>query len=243
MTSQYLQKLQTLTVDEIKELSSNANFQVRGSYTKQELIDLITFVAGAHNLKKLSGPFHAWIVDKKTGAIIDDYLNPNTKCGKLFGMVQKINCMPEVEYEEFEQKPKWLEQLYSQTMEAYNKYPFYKKYVDEEDFDSVGSCLHRAIQKHKTSKKRFKIKFGFVFIKNTRTGQRMNVEGEDNNDSEFIQNHINGCRSEFMKGKIDKKTLKQLITFFARVDAEIIDNLVGMWARERSERRASRRRR
>lgn len=198
-----------------------------GDYTKDEMIQLILW--GNRPGSKIRGSFHAWIYDKKKKCIIDDYADPSTYVGTLFNHLQKIHNLPDLRYEEFEKKPRFVETLLTNIHTDY-KEEWFKKYMNSEDWDRIGYCLQRAFLKHKTSKNRYKIRFGMVYLRNNISGKEMNIEGDDERDSEFINTHIQAVQDGYLLHKrYNRKMAAALLQFFARIDNYLLESIIDNW--------------
>ena len=203
-----------------------------GDYTKDEMIQIILW--GNRPSSKIRGAFHAWIYDKKTKKIIDDYTDPSTYVGKLFSHLQKIHNLPDVRYEEFEKNPKFVETLLTETNTDW-KHDWFQKYMNSENWDRVGYCLQRAFLKHKSSKRRYKIRFGWVYLRNNETGEEINIEGNEDeiHEQKFINKHIQAVQDGYLLHNLyDRKTAAALLQFFARIDNKILEDIINNWDRE-----------
>ena len=201
-----------------------------GDYTKDEMVQLILW--GNRPGSQIRGEFHAWIYDKKNKCIIDDYTDPSTYVGTLFQHLQKIHKLPDVRYEEFKKNPKFVETLLTNIHTDY-KEEWFKKYINSENWDRIGYCLQRAFIKHKTSKNRYKIRFGMVYLRNNISGKEMNIEGDDERDSEFISTHIQAVQDGYLlHNQYNRKTAAALLQFFARIDNNILEGIIDGWERE-----------
>lgn len=215
---------------ELQDVMKIGGEDLNGDYTKEEMIQLILW--GNRPGSKIRGEFHAWIYDKKNKCIIDDYADPSTYVGTLFQHLQKIHNLPDLRYEEFEKKPRFIETLLTNIHTDY-KEEWFKKYMNSENWDRIGYCLQRAFLKHKTSKNRYKIRFGMVYIANTITGKEMNIEGDDDRDDNFITNHINAVQDGYLLHKrYDRKMAAALLQFFARIDNKFLEEIIDGWERE-----------
>jgi hypothetical protein len=212
---------------ELKSVMKIGGEKLDGDYTKDEMIQLILW--GNRPSSKIRGSFHAWIYDKKTKKIIDDYADPSTYVGTLFNHLQKIHNLPDLRYEEFEKNPKFVETLLTNIHTDY-KDDWFKKYMNSENWDRVGYCLQRAFLKHKSSKNRYKIRFGWVYAYNNITGKEMNIEGDDERDDDFINTHIQAVQDGYLLHKrYDRKMAAALLQFFARIDNNILEKIIDGW--------------
>ena len=220
-----------MSAQELKSVMKIGGSDLEGDYTKDEIIQLILW--GNRPSSQIRGSFHAWIYDKKHKKIIDDYINPSTYVGGLFSHLQKIHNLPDVRYEEFEKNPKFVETLLTDSMNDW-KQEWFQKYMKSENWDRIGYCLQRAILKHKSSKSRYKIKFGFVYLRNNETGEEMNIEGDDGiHEQKFIDKHIQAVQNGYLLQKLyDRKTAAALLQFFARIDNNILEDIIDSWDRE-----------
>lgn len=220
-----------MNAQELKSVMKIGGEDLDGDYTKEEMIQLILW--GNRPGSQIRGSFHAWIYDKKTKKIIDDYADPSTYVGTLFNHLQKIHNLPDLRYEEFEKNPKFVETLLTNIHTDY-KDDWFKKYMNSENWDRIGYCLQRAFLKHKSSKNRYKIRFGMVYLRNNISGEEMNIEGDDERDSDFIQKHIQAVQDGYLHYKrYDRKMAAALLQFFARIDNNVLEAIIDKWDKDR----------
>ncbi len=224
------QQFAKMDAKELKSAMKIGGEDLDGDYTKDEMIQLILW--GNRPGSKVRGSFHAWIYDKKNKKIIDDYADPSTYVGTLFSHLQKIHNLPDLRYEEFEKNPKFVETLLTNIHTDY-KDDWFKKYMNSENWDRIGYCLQRAFLKHKSSKNRYKIRFGMVYLRNNISGKEMNIEGEEERDSEFITTHIQAVQDGYLLHNLyDRKMAAALLQFFARINNNILENIIDSWEKE-----------
>jgi hypothetical protein len=220
-----------MNAQELQDVMKIGGEDLDGNYTKDEMIQLILW--GNRPGSKIRGSFHAWIYDKKTKKIIDDYDDPSTYVGTLFQHLQKIHNLPDLRYEEFEKNPKFVETLLTNIHTDY-KEEWFKKYLNSESWDRIGYCLQRAFLKHKSSKNRYKIRFGMVYLRNNISGEEMNIEGDDERNSKFINKHIQAVQDGYLHHKLyDRKMAAALLQFFARIDNNLLEAIIDKWDKER----------
>jgi len=161
------------------------------------------------------GEFHSWCIHKKTKKIYDDYSDPTTRLGSMVKEIMYINDCDTIIYEEYEKTPKYLERLHATENEKCKNYPWFKDYKNAQDWSGNGYCFQRAHIKHNQSKN-WKIKFGVVWIENSKTGKRYNLEGNfgETIDDGLIKNHIDTLRRKVFLGSITKERAKELACFF-----------------------------
>ena len=187
---------------------------------------------------KTGGDFHAWNIHKKTKKLYDDYSDPTTPTGSILAEIMKIHNCDEIVYEEFTKLPKYLEQMRALENERHRDYEWYDNYTLAQDWSMSGYCFQRAHQKWRDNKN-WKIKFGSVFIRNSKTGKKYNIEGEDADfEDGFIDRHITLIKNRVERGRLSKSKAKILITFFMGHSHELMNNVVDMWS-VRKERRTT----
>ena len=200
---------------------------------QSQIEELISF---SQSSKDVGGDFHAWNIHKKTKKLYDDYSDPTTPTGSILADIMKIHNCDEIVYEEFTKLPKFLEKMSALENERHRDYEWYDNYTLAQDWSMSGYCFQRAHQKWRDNKN-WKIKFGSVFIRNSKTGLKLNIEGEDASfEDGFIQRHIDLIKNKVERGRLSKSKAKKLITFFMSSNHELMDNVVEMWVVKKGKR-------
>lgn len=219
-------KMNGLTPENIITTSGN-NVTAWNGITTEQVTQLINWVSGKQ--ESMSGDFHSWCRHKKSGKIFDVYNNPETKLGNMVQQIMLLHNCDELIYEEFDKTPKYLERMLSDCNFMWNK-DWFKNYKMAQDYSGAGYCFQRAHLKHKSSKT-WKIKFGKVYIKNSRTGNRYCIEGEG--DDVIVNRHIDLVQNRFMRGLMTEQTAFNLITFFMSHSHQLIKGVIASWRRTR----------
>ena len=192
---------------------------------QSQIEELISFSQS----EKMGGDFHAWNIHKKTKKLYDDYSDPTTPTGSILADIMKIHNCDEIVYEEFTKLPKYLEKMSALENERYRDYEWYSNYTLAQDWSMSGYCFQRAHQKWRENKN-WKIKFGSVFIRNSKTGKRYNIEGEDADfEDGFIERHITFIKMKVERGKLSKSKAKKLISFFMSSNPDLMNMVVDSW--------------
>lgn len=179
---------------------------------------------------KNSGDFHSWCIHKKSKKLYDDYSDPTTKLGSMVQEIMRINNCDKMIYEEYKKTPKYLERLHAEKNENFKKYSWYADYVSAQDWSGNGYCFQRAHMKHKENKN-YKIKFGVVWIENSQTGKRYNLEGnfgEEISDG-LVELHLDNLQRKVFLETLTKKRAKELACFFMSHSQHIIEEWIDDW--------------
>jgi len=189
---------------------------------KKQIYELINFQTDD---QQVSGEFHSWCVHKKSKKLLDDYTDPTTKTGSIVKEIMVLHNCDELEYVEFEKTPKFLETLLARENVRYKNYEWYGKYKNAQDWTSGGFCFQRAHNKHK-SNKNWKVKFGEVWMKNSKTGLRLNIEGAND---QIINRHIGLLQNKVGRGLMSKVTAKRLAGFFMSHSQHLLNAVIDSW--------------
>lgn len=200
--------------------------------TREQIDTLIESFQTGQGQGGNSGSFHSWCIHKKNKKLYDDYSNPSTNLGSIVQDIMKLHNCDKLIYEEFEKTPKYLERLHATENEKYKNWSWYPDYKAAQDWSTEGYCFQRAHMKHKENKN-WKIKFGMVWIENSKTGKRWLIEGnkEQNGQLEdgFIEIHIQLLKNKVRRGLMSKNRAKELIFFFTTKSRDMIEYIIDSW--------------
>jgi len=128
--------------------------------------------------------FHAWVYDKKNKKIIDTYTDTdNWKMANTYRKLHKLMGVKEVIYEEFDRVPKNIQLLIDWSNMIYDLDSTIIRSINYTD--EYGMCLYRAIAKHRSNPKRYKLKIGTVKWEFA-DGTVWDTECEDDNDMRML---------------------------------------------------------
>lgn len=206
-------------------LGNTDEIQAWKGITREQIDILNTLVAS-----KEGGDFHSWCIHKKSKKIYDDYSDPTTRLGSMVKDIMIFNNCDKIIYEEYEKTPKYLERLHATENEKCKNYSWFKDYKNAQDWSGNGYCFQRAHNKHNQSKN-WKIKFGVVWIENSKTGKRYNLEGNfgEEIDDGLIIDNIQILQRKVYLGTVSKERAKQLICFFMSYGWEKVEECVDSW--------------
>jgi len=190
--------------------------------TREQVAELVKLAPS-----RTTGAFHSWCIHKKSKKLYDVYSDPTTQLGSIVKEIMMINDCDKLIYEEYEKTPKYLERLLSTENEKCKKYPWFNDYKDAQDWSGNGYCFQRAHAKHKENKK-WKIKFGVVWIENSQTGKRYNLEGNfgEEIDDGLIFNNLDAIARKVFLGTITKERAKELACFFMSHSLNIVEDFI-----------------
>lgn len=118
--------------------------------------------------------FHCWVIHKKSGKVVDDYVNSSTFCGRCVKAFMNIMDYHEVIYKPYKQD----NETYKKCLIALNKMnelwkdkDYRTRVNDEKEYEKFGYCFQRAYRTVKklngnAKKKKYKIVYGQILLKN-----------------------------------------------------------------------------